>query len=233
MINEKSVLAVIPARGGSKGLPRKNIKELAGRPLITWTIEAGLASKYIDQLIVTTDDEEIARIATEYNATVPFIRPKHLGSDSASSYETILHALDYYFDKGESFDYLLLLQPTSPLRTTQHIDEAFCLLDSKNADSIISVTESEHSPLWSNVLPEDHNMEDFISDTCRQVTRRQDLPKYFRINGAIYIVNIKKMINEKSLFLSTNIFAYIMDRYSSVDIDDLLDLKLAELIINE
>jgi CMP-N,N'-diacetyllegionaminic acid synthase len=233
MINGKSVLAVIPARGGSKGLPRKNIKKLAGRPLISWTIEAGLASKYIDQLIVTTDDEEIARIATEYNATVPFIRPKHLASDSASSYETIIHALDYYSDKGESFYYLLLLQPTSPLRTTQHIDEAFCLLDSKNADSIISVTESEHSPLWSNVLPEDHSMEDFISDTCRQVTRRQDLPKYFRINGAIYIVNIKKMINEKSLFLSTNIFAYIMDRYSSVDIDDLLDFKLAELIINE
>lgn len=231
MINEERVLAIIPARGGSKGLPRKNIKELAGRPLIAWTIEAGLASKYIDQLIVTTDDEEIARISAKYAATVPFIRPKHLASDSASSYATIIHALDYHSEKDMCFGYVLLLQPTSPLRTTHHIDEAFCLLDRKKADSVISVTESEHSPLWSNVLPEDHSLEDFISDTCKQMTRRQDLPKYYRINGAIYIVNIKKMITEKSLFLSKNIFAYIMDRRSSVDIDDLLDFKLAEMIM--
>lgn len=233
MIEEKSVLAIIPARGGSKGLPRKNIMELAGKPLIAWTIEAGLGSKYIDRLIVSTDDKEIAYLSSSYGADVPFIRPDHLATDASETYATIIHALGFFSERDIHFDLIIILQPTSPLRNSLHIDKAFELLTEKNADEIISVTEVAHSPLWSSELPGDKNMEKFISESIRHLKRRQDLPVYYRLNGAIYLVKVKNIIKEESIFISKNVFAYTMDRYSSVDIDDILDLKLAELIIKE
>ena len=177
----KTFLVIIPARGGSKRLPRKNLLDLCGKPLIAWSIEAALKSKYISKVIVSSDDEEILNIAKEYKAD--FIkRPDELASDTATTFDALKHTLE----NVEKYDYVVLLQPTSPLRTEKHIDEAIELLKEKNADAIISVCEMEHSPLWSNTLDEDLNMSNFLRDEVLN-KRSQDLPKYYRLNGAIYI----------------------------------------------
>lgn len=223
MHNNKSFLGIIPARGGSKRLPRKNILDLAGKPLIVWTIEASLKSRYIDKTIVTSDDDEILAISEKYGASV-IKRPQELASDTATTFDAIKHTID----NMEKYDYIVLLQPTSPLRNEKHIDEAIELLEEKNADAVISVCEMEHSPLWSNTLPEDNNMSNFLRDDIKN-KRSQDLPTYYRLNGAIYICNINRMIKEKTMFLKDNIYAYKMDRKSSVDIDEEIDFKLAEI----
>lgn len=225
MHNNKSFLGIIPARGGSKRLPRKNILDLAGKPLIVWTIEASLKSRYIDKTIVTSDDDEILAISEKYGASV-IKRPQELASDTATTFDAIKHTID----NMEKYDYIVLLQPTSPLRNEKHIDEAIELLEEKNADAVISVCEMEHSPLWSNTLPEDNNMSNFLRDDIKN-KRSQDLPTYYRLNGAIYICNINRMIKEKTMFLKDNIYAYKMDRKSSVDIDEEIDFDIAKTII--
>ena len=221
MLNEKTFLAIIPARGGSKRLPRKNILNLAGKPLIAWTIEAALQSKYIDKVLVTSDDEEILKVSNSYGAST-IKRPMHLSQDNSTSFEAINHAIE----NTEEFDYIVLLQPTSPLRTSGHIDEAIQLLESKSADAIVSVTETEHSPLWANTLPEDDSMTGFLSDNLLN-TRSQDLETYYRLNGAIYICKANKLLEASSFFIKENIYAYKMSQASSVDIDTELDFKWA------
>ena len=224
MLNNKSFLVIIPARGGSKRLPRKNVLPLAGKPLIAWSIEASLKSKYIDKVIVSSDDNEILEISKNYGSDI-IKRPDELASDTASSFDTIVHAIE----SEEKYDYVVLIQPTSPLRTEKHINEAIELLTKKEADAIISVTLAEHSPLWSNVLPQDNSMKDFLNDTILNA-RSQDLDTYYRLNGAIYICKTEKLLENKSFFLKENIYAYIMDNESSVDIDEKMDFKLAELL---
>ena len=148
MIKGKTVLAVIPARGGSKRLPRKNCLLLQGKPLIVYSIEAAKESVYIDEVVVSTDDEEIASLARQAGASVPFLRPAELSTDEASSVDVVAHALNYYqVNEKKLFDYVVLLQPTSPLRTAAHINQALELLKEKKADAIVSVCEAEHSPL--------------------------------------------------------------------------------------
>ena len=224
MLNDKTFLVIIPARGGSKRLPRKNILPLAGKPLITWSIEASIKSKYIDKVIVTSDDEEILNIAKKHGSGI-IKRPNELASDTASSFDAIVHTIE----SVKRYDYVILIQPTSPLRTENHINEAIELLIRKKADAIISVTHTEHSPLWSNSLPNDHNMRTFLNDEILN-TRSQDLDTYYRLNGAIYICDTNKLLENKSFFLKNNIYAYIMDNESSVDIDEKIDFKLAELL---
>jgi CMP-N-acetylneuraminic acid synthetase len=155
MIINKNLLAIIPARGGSKRLPRKNILDLVEKPLISWTIEAALGSKYIDRTIVSTDSQEIADISKKYGADVPFMRSIDLANDESTSIDVVLNLLKKLEEVGELYDYIILLQPTSPLRTTQHIDESVELLQLTNSDAVISVCEAEHSPLWCNVIPDD------------------------------------------------------------------------------
>ena len=225
MINGKSILAIIPARGGSKRLPDKNILKLAGKPMISWSIEAGLNSKYIDQVVVSSDSDEILNISKKYGA-LTIKRPDHLASDTATSFDAIKHTIDIKYKK---FDFVILLQATSPLRNHKHIDEAFVLLNKKKADAIISVTEEDHSPLWSNTLPEDGSMARFLEKDILN-KRSQDLDKHYRLNGAIYICKTHKLLEEKSFFLKENIFAYTMDRGSSIDIDEKHDIDLARLI---
>ncbi len=227
MLNGKTFLAIIPARGGSKRLPRKNVLDLAGKPLITWTIEAGLQSKYFDKVIVTSDDDEILAIAKEFGSET-IKRPDELASDTATSFDAIKHTID----NVESYDYIVLLQPTSPLRNFEHIDAAIELLENKKADAIISVAEMDHSPLWSNTLPEGGSMNAFIRDEVKN-KRSQDLEPYYKLNGAIYICDTSKLLKEKSFFIHDNIFSYKMDKENSIDIDELIDLKLADLIIRE
>lgn len=226
MYQGKSYLAVIPARGGSKRLPRKNVLDLCGKPLIAWSIEAALKSLYIDKVVVSSDDEEILDISEFFGASI-LKRPNVLASDVATTFDTIKHVIDNL----EKYDYIILLQPTSPLRTCKHIDEAIEILESKNADAVVSVCEMDHSPLWSNTLPEDGSMNKFLRDEILN-KRSQDLERYFRLSGAIYICKIEKLLEEKSFFLKENIFAYVMDRKSSVDIDDEIDLIYANILIS-
>ncbi len=222
----KTFLAIIPARGGSKRLPRKNLLDLSGKPLIAWSIEAGLKSKYIDKLVVSSDDNKILDIADKYNIQ-GIKRPKKLSNDTATTFDAIKHTID----KLESYDYIVLLQPTSPLRNCKHIDESIKLLEHKNADAVISVCEMEHSPLWSNTLDKDGVMDNFLRDEIIN-KRSQDLEKYYRLNGAIYICRTDKLLKDKSFFLKQNTYAYLMNRESSVDIDYLIDLKFANILVS-
>jgi len=227
MLNGKTFLAIIPARGGSKRLPRKNILDLGGKPLIAWSIEAGLKSKYLDKVIVTSDDDEILAIAKEFGSET-IKRPDELASDTATSFDAIKHTIE----NVDRYDYIVLLQPTSPLRTAKYIDEAIELLESKKADAVISVCEMDHSPLWSNTLPDDGNMAFFIKDEVKN-RRSQDLEPYYRLNGAIYITKTDSLLEEKSFFLEKNIFAYKMDRESSVDIDEEMDFFMASILLQK
>lgn len=224
MYNGETFLAIIPARGGSKRLPRKNILDLAGKPLISWSIEAALKSKFIDMAIVSSDDDEIISVAKKFGAET-IKRPIELASDTAASFDAIKHTIV----NVEPYDYIILLQPTSPLRDEKHIDEAIEQLMKKNSDAVVSVCEMDHSPLWSNTLPENESMSNFLRDEMKN-KRSQDLEKYYRINGAIYICKSDILLKEKSFFLKDNIFAYIMDRKSSIDIDEEIDFKIAEII---
>ena len=221
----KTFLAIIPARGGSKRLPRKNILDLCGKPLISWSIEAALKSKYISKVVVSSDDEEILNISSQFGAET-IKRPDYLSSDTATTFDAIKHTIDNF----KNYDYIVLLQPTSPLRNEKHIDEAIELLEEKQADAIVSVCEMDHSPLWSNTLPKDGNMKNFLRDEVLN-KRSQDLEKYYRVNGAVYICKTDKLLENKSFFLKDNIFAYIMDRKSSIDIDEEIDFLFAQRVI--
>ena len=228
MFKGKTFLAVIPARGGSKRLPRKNLLDLAGKPLIAWTIEAAKNSKYIDHFIVSTDDQEISDVSKKHGAEV-LTRPAELANDIASSVDVVLHAIAA---QSQSYDYVILLQPTSPLRTAEHIDEAIELLFEKNANAVISVCETDHSPLWANTLPEDGNMGSFIREEV-QGKRSQDLPNFYKLNGAIYLINSASLKQSKSFIQATNSYAYIMSKKDSVDIDTDLDFEFVSLLINK
>ena len=224
-MSDKRLLALILARGGSKRLPRKNVLDLNGKPLLAYSIDAGLQSAYIDKVIVSSDDEEILSISKKYGADV-LKRPDALANDTATSFDAVKHAIE----NVDRYDYIILLQPTSPLRNAQHIDESIELLKYKGADAVVSVCEMEHSPLWSNTLPQDGSMQGFLRDEVLN-KRSQDLEKYYRLNGAIYICKTDKLLKEKSFFLKENIFAYVMDKESSIDIDEEIDFKIAKALI--
>lgn len=232
MIGNKRLLAIIPARGSSKRLPRKNILELSTKPLIGWTIQAALGSKYIDHVLVSTDDRKIASISKEFGADVPFIRPEKLATDKAESVDVVLHAINFLKDIGESYEYIILLQPTSPLRTSKNINESIELLQGRNCDAVISVCETEHSPLWCGRIPSNDDLSNFL-DSSVVNKRSQDLPKYYRLNGAIYLCNTGRFENEGTFFLKSNCVAYKMPQDESVDIDNQLDFDLASLLLNK
>lgn len=223
------ILAIIPARGGSKRLPRKNILPLAGKPLIQWTIDAAKAVASIDTVMVSTDCPEIADISQQCGAEVPYLRSAELSSDTASSIDVVLDVIRHYESKGRIFDSILLLQPTSPLRTSEDIEKAIALMADKSANGVVSVTECEHSPLWCNTLPDDLGMDNFIPEELT-ARRSQDLPTYYRLNGAVYLVKKEIVVCDSSLFPQQHSFALVMDKNHSVDIDNELDFKLAEMI---
>ncbi len=228
-----NVLGIIPARGGSKRLPHKNLLPLAGKPLISYTIKAGLEAHCIDELMVSTDDPEIARVSVEFGAKVPFMRPSKLAQDDTSTFAVVQHAIDYYKTvEGKTFKFIVLLQPTSPLRDGEDVDLAMKFLYSKNADSVISVSENDHSPLWCNTLPDDLSMNTFLREELK-FKRSQDLEKYYRLNGAIYICNTARLLEEKTFFLKDRVYAHIMPQEKSIDIDTRLDLILCEILLTE
>ena len=227
MLRDKRFLAIIPARAGSKRVPNKNILNLANKPLIAHTIEAAKSSKYIDKVVVSSDSDKILNIAKEYKVT-PLKRPLELAGDRASVIDAIEHTIDSF----KNYDYIILLQPTSPLRDEFDINGAIELLDKKGADGVVSVCEMEHSPLWANTLDETLDMSNFLKDEVKG-KRSQDLPTFYRLNGAIYICSVKRLLEEKTLFIKDNIFGFIMDRKNSIDIDEEIDFKLASVLLED
>ena len=222
-------IAIIPARSGSKGVKDKNIKELAGKPLMAYTIEAALKSGQFDEVMVSTDSEKYAEIARAFGASVPFLRSEKTATDTASSWDMVEEVLSKYEELGKTFETFCLLQPTSPLRTDEDISAAYELFREKAEFAVVSVCEAEHSPLWCGHLPENQEFVDFID--AESMKQRQAGGKYYRLNGAIYIVDIKRFREGKFLYQSGN-FAYIMSQDRSVDIDTELDFIMAELLIN-
>ena len=224
-MKKPKVLALITARGGSKGLPRKNILPLGGKPLIAWTIEAAQQSGIADQIVLSSDDNEIIKVAETWGCSVPFKRPSVLASDIASSVDVVMHTLDQL----PGFDYIVLLQPTSPLRNAEDIKNAFNALLEAKAKSCISVTEVEQSPYWMYLEDNESRLVKLIHKPDVP-TRRQDLPKVYIPNGAIYISEIKELIKNKT-FIGNNCIAYKMTAESSIDIDCAKDFKKAEQMI--
>ena len=222
-------LAIIPARSGSKGLKDKNIKLLNGKPLMAYTIEAAIQSKMFDEVMVSTDSEEYADIAKRNGAKVPFMRCSELSNDIASSWDVVRDVLDRYREAGKVFDTVALLQPTSPLRTAEDIIEGYKLMNDKSANSVIGVCEVDHSPLWMNTLPEDNSMGNFINPKVVGLPR-QELEKYYRINGAIYIIKTEYLLKIDNIYKYKS-YALIMDRMNSIDIDQDIDFILAESIL--
>lgn len=231
MNGRPEILAVIPARAGSKGIEGKNIRSLGGKPLIAWTIEAARASKQVSRTIVSTDSHEIAETARRFGAEIPFLRPADLAQDDTPGVEPPLHALKW-FHENEKYvpDLLLLLQPTSPLRTTQDIDDAVTLLGKKDADSVISVTPSPCHPYWMKCLDRGGRLTDFIK-LNKSVTRRQDLPAVYILNGAIYLIRRNVFLQRRDWYTDKT-YAFVMPRERSFDIDGEWDLRLVEKILD-
>ncbi|SCY04908.1 CMP-N,N'-diacetyllegionaminic acid synthase [Lachnospiraceae bacterium XBB2008] len=222
------LIAVIPARSGSKGLPDKNIKELNGKPLLAYSIECAINSNAFDEVMVSTDSEKYASIAMNYGASVPFLRSPDNSGDKSSSWDAVYEVLEKYRESGREFDGFMLLQPTSPLRQPEDIVGAIEEYESRKADAIVSVCEAEHSPLYTNVLPDDLSMSDFFGE-IRSV-RRQDLQKFYRLNGAIYLSQTQLFMDTKDIY-SGKTFAYIMPDVRSVDIDTEIDFLYAETLL--
>lgn len=229
MYKGKTFLAIIPARGGSKRLPGKNIVDFLGKPMIAWTIESALNSMYIDRVIVSTDSNDISSISKKYGANVPFIRPSNLSSDDSTSVDVVLHAINALKEQGDCYDFVILLQPTSPCRNSLHIDGAIQVAILNDANSVISVTKAKHSPLWMNTIPENGSMSKFMHKSIVN-KRSQDLPIYYQLNGAIFLCNMKNLMKEKTFFTAEKSFSFRMDFKSSIDIDDECDLLYASII---
>ena len=227
MVAGKRVLAVVPARGGSKRIKQKNLQDLGGIPLIAHTIIAAQKCAYIDKLLVSSDDAEILAIAQRYGCVIDK-RKNELATDEAHTIDVLRDVLNRY----DNFDILVTLQPTSPLRTTENITEALDFYVEKNSDAVISVCEVNHPPHWSNTLDETLKMDNFISPSVKKM-RSQDLGNYYKLNGAIYVNKVSRIAEEPSLFFEENSHAYIMERKLSVDIDTLDDLMYARYLLSQ
>ena len=226
-------IAIITARCGSKGLKDKNILALAGMPLIAYSIIAARESRMFKNVMVSTDSSHYASIAEKYGASVPFLRSEELSGDFVGSWDVVIEVLEKYrtaFDMR--FDTVCLLQPTSPLRSAQDIIDGYQEFEEKRADSVTAVCEMEHSPLWSMTLPKDLSLKEYLKKSKGDLPR-QKLPTYYRINGALYIRRIEYYSDGSIMLPETEVFAYIMPRERSIDIDSTIDFRLAEILMKE
>lgn len=223
------MIAIIPARGGSKGLPGKNIRPLRGKPMIAYAIEAALASSHITEVVVSTDDPEIYEIALQYGAKDTFLRPTELASDSSLAIDNYIYTLErlkreYHYN----VDKFIVLQPTSPLRTVEDIDSAIALFKAKGADSVISYCEEHHPISWHKYIKEDGKLENIFPDA---LNNRQDVKPSYYPNGAIFIFNYALI--KSGRYYSDNTFPFLMPRNRSVDVDTLEDFEYIEFLIGK
>lgn len=225
MIGDRTVLAIIPARGGSKGVPRKNIREVAGKPLIGWTIEEAKKSGFIDRLVVSTDDLEIADIAMQLGGDVPFLRPAELARDDSSGIAPVIHMLTTI---QPAYDLVVLLQPTSPLRTVEDIDGAIALMVKRNANACVSVVEPEKSPYWMYSMNGSGHLKPLLEG---DYACRQDIPPVYALNGAVYVAEVSWLLR-KQAFVSDETIAYIMPKDRSIDIDTETDVAISTIILS-
>ncbi len=227
-----SVVALITARGGSRGIPGKNTRLLGGKPLIVWSIEAARQCRSVARVLVSTDAPAIADIARAAGGEVPFLRPPELARDDSSHLSVVLHALDWLRDHEQiAPDYLLLLQPTAPFRTAADLDGAAALARARNADAVVSVCEARTHPLLTKTIQPDGTLEDFIPRTLAY-ERRQDFPPAFMLNGALYL-NRSASLRATGTFRPPGTLAYVMPAERSVDLDTLADWELAELLLEK
>jgi CMP-N,N'-diacetyllegionaminic acid synthase len=228
VIRGKTILAVITARGGSKGLPGKNTRLIAGKPLIAWSIEEAKKSRYIDRLILSSEDPEIIAVAKRWGCEVPFVRPVELAADNTPGVDPILHALDAI---PEKFDYVVLLQPTSPFRLAEDIDGCIEVCLDRHAFACVSVTEPDKSPYLMYTLNEKGFMVP-VTNLGYTTSRRQDLPPAYALNGVVYVADTVWLIKQRT-FLSPETIAFIMPMERSYDIDTELDLKICEVLLKD
>ena len=226
---KRKIIAIIPARGGSKGIPRKNIKLLGGKPLIAYSIEEALQSKHINKVIVSTEDKEIAEVSKKYGAEI-IKRSEELAKDGTPTIDVVFHALDSLEQNKYMYDIIVLLQPTSPLRSTKDIDNSIDLFLSSSCDSVVSVCEATHSPYWCLKVENEYLKPLFGDEYFRK--RRQELETVYMPNGAIYVLAPRTLYKHKSFYCDCTI-PYIMPAERSIDIDTKLDFMLAELLIKK
>ena len=224
MYSEKRILSLIPARGGSKGIKNKNIIDLNGHPLISYTIKAAIDSKYVDSVVVSTDSLEIANISKECGALVPFMRPNELASDTSKTVDVVIHAIQALKELSYKFDVLVLLQPTQPLRDANDVDEAIEVFFESGLRGVASISLVDDNPMLIRTLNDDGTVASLlgVNSTCR----RQDMPDYYRVNGCIYINKIEEVTVKTSF--NDNPIGYVMEQNHSVDIDEMKDLVVAE-----
>lgn len=229
MYKNKKILIVIPARGGSKRLPGKNIRKLSGKSLISYAIKAAIGSKFADKAVVSTDDEKIAEVAKRYGAEVPFMRPAELASDKALPQHALQHAVKF-FEENYNFkpDIIVMIQPTSPLVQSVDVDEAINKMISEKKNTCVSVSEKPQRPEWMYNLDEEQL---FIKKNKPTVQRSQELPKLGVLNGAVYVMKYNSLMQKGLLIDNSSVCLHIMPRERSVDIDELFDFKLAEFLL--
>lgn len=230
MYKNKKILAVVPARGGSKGVPRKNIINVGGFPLIKYTIDCGKNSKYLDRVVVSTEDLLIKKIAEENRGDVPFLRPKELAEDTSKTIDCIVHAVDTLKGMGEVYDYVMILQNTVPLRKSWHVDEAIEMIIDKNEKSLVSISEVEEHPILMRTLNEDNSVESLLH--INSTMRRQDFPKFYKVDGAIYIQKLDEDFNLNTS-LNDGKLGYIIDKKYTTDIDNYIDIKIVEYYLEK
>lgn len=223
------ILAIIPARGGSKTLPNKNIRDFNGKPLISWSISPSLNSKLIDRTIVSTDSPRIAEVAKRYGDIVPFLRPAHLAEDNSSSVGVVEHAVQFHQEQGQTFDYVLLLQPTSPLRTAAELDQIIThfLEHSDRFDALVAVVKPSMSPQLTKKIVEGRLLPFFSAE--KKNARRQDFAKTVAPCGMAYLIKVETFLNEKTLYPKRTL-GYLVDDRHRYDIDDIYDFIAAQSI---
>jgi CMP-N,N'-diacetyllegionaminic acid synthase len=226
MIGEAKVLAIITARGGSKGLPGKNIIDLGGKPLLAWSVEAAQQSRYVDRLILSSEDDDIIAVAEKFGCEVPFRRPREFATDAATIDPVLIHALDHL---DEAFDYLVLLQPTSPLRTAADIDGAIKVCAERGAPACVGMCETAKPVEWMYRVGANAGLEPILGEIV--TSRRQELPKTYVINGAVYVARVD-WYREHRGFLDPATLAWCMPPERSIDIDSELDLIVARALVD-
>lgn len=228
MIGGQSVLGLIPARGGSKGVPRKNLRTVGGKPLIAWTVAAARRAKTVDRVILSSDDAEIAEVARAYDCDIPFMRPAELATDDAAMLDVVRHAIR---SLEETYDYVVLLQPTSPLRTAGDIDAAVELCHSARAPACVSVCEPEKSPFWNYYRCDGAALFPILPEPEKNAARRQELPPTYVLNGAIYVARSDWILDRRG-FVGEGTLGYVMPRERSIDIDREMDIVIVEALLS-